>query len=85
MLGKRDEMWGLPRILSLFRNKFNKFNNTWVWIYEILCFQQLETELRKNQGLIQEGMASFDDFLNQVFMKKIKVMMVIYQVRCKVL
>ena len=27
-----------------------------------------------------EGMAQFDDFLNQVFMKKIKVMMVIYQV-----
>ena len=43
-------------------------------------FQQLETELRKNQGLIQEGMAAFDDYLNQVFMKKIKVMMVIYQV-----
>ena len=27
-LGKRDEMRGLPSILSLFRNKFNKFNNT---------------------------------------------------------
>ena len=27
-LGKRDEMLGLPSILSLFRNKFNKFNNT---------------------------------------------------------
>ena len=27
-LGKRDKMQGLPRILSLFRNKFNKFNNT---------------------------------------------------------
>ena len=26
--GKRDKMRGLPRILSLFRNKFNKFNNT---------------------------------------------------------
>ena len=26
-LGKRDKMRGLPRILSLFRNKFNKFNN----------------------------------------------------------
>ena len=45
-----------------------------------MLFQQLETELRKNQGLIQEGMAAFDDYLNQVFMKKIKVMMVIYQV-----
>ena len=27
-LGKRDKMRGLPGILSLFRNKFNKFNNT---------------------------------------------------------
>ena len=28
-LGKRDQMQGLPSILSLFRiNKLNKFNNT---------------------------------------------------------
>ena len=27
-LGKRDKMLGLPSILFLFRNKFNKFNNT---------------------------------------------------------
>ena len=27
-LGKRDKMLGLPSILSLFHNKFNKFNNT---------------------------------------------------------
>ena len=27
-LGKRDKMRGLPSILSLFRNKFNKVNNT---------------------------------------------------------
>ena len=26
--GKRDQMRGLPRILSLFSNGFNKFNNT---------------------------------------------------------
>ena len=26
-LGKRDQMRGLPSILSLFRNEFNKFNN----------------------------------------------------------
>ena len=26
-LGKRDTMRGLPSILSLFRNEFNKFNN----------------------------------------------------------
>ena len=27
-LSKRDKMRGLPSILSLFRNEFNKFNNT---------------------------------------------------------
>ena len=27
-LGERDKMRGLPRILSLFHNEFNKFNNT---------------------------------------------------------
>ena len=27
-LGKRDKMQGLPSILSVFRNEFNKFNNT---------------------------------------------------------
>ena len=27
-LGKRDKMRGLPSILPLFRNEFNKFNNT---------------------------------------------------------
>ena len=27
-LRKRDKMRGWPRILSLFRNEFNKFNNT---------------------------------------------------------
>ena len=27
-LRKRDKMLGLPSILSLFRNKFNKFNYT---------------------------------------------------------
>ena len=27
-LGKRDRMRGLPNILSLFRNEFNRFNNT---------------------------------------------------------
>ena len=27
-VGKGDKMRGLPSILSLFRNEFNKFNNT---------------------------------------------------------
>ena len=28
VLGTRDKMRGLPSILSLFRNEFNKYNNT---------------------------------------------------------
>ena len=45
--------------------------------------QQLETELRKLQGVIADGMAAFDESLNQLFLKKIKVMMVLYQVSHK--
>ena len=33
-LGKRDKMRGLPSILSLFRNVFNKFNNTRARMFE---------------------------------------------------
>ena len=31
-LGKSSQMRGLPSILSLFRNKFNKSNNTGAWM-----------------------------------------------------
>ena len=34
-LGKRDKMRGLPSILSLFRNEFNKFNKTKNSIYHM--------------------------------------------------
>ena len=33
--GKRAKMRGLPSILSLFRNEFNKFNNTGARIYQM--------------------------------------------------
>ena len=33
-LGKRDKMWGMPSILSLFRNKFNKFNKTGAYMLD---------------------------------------------------
>ena len=35
-LGERDKMRGLPSILSFFRNKFNKFNNTGVHMLDFL-------------------------------------------------
>ena len=34
-LGKSDKMRGLPRILSFFRNEFNKLNNTGARIYHM--------------------------------------------------
>ncbi|XP_067656775.1 cilia- and flagella-associated protein 43-like isoform X1 [Haliotis asinina] len=46
--------------------------------------KQLETELRKLQGIIQDGMSGFDETLNSLFLKKIKVMMVIYQEELKI-
>ena len=33
-LRKRNKMQGLQSILSLFRNKFNKFNNTGAWMFD---------------------------------------------------
>ena len=36
-LGKSDKMQGLPSILSLFRNKFNKFNNTGAQMLDSIC------------------------------------------------
>ena len=35
-LGKRDKMRCSPSILSLFRNKFNKFNNTRAQILDFI-------------------------------------------------
>ena len=31
-MGKRDKIWGLQSILSLFRNESNKYNNTGAWL-----------------------------------------------------
>ena len=36
-LGKRDKMRGLPSILSLFRNMFNKYNNTGARMLDSIC------------------------------------------------
>ena len=37
-LGKRDKMRGLPSILSLFRNEFNKFNKTRALMLDYLSY-----------------------------------------------
>ena len=36
-LGKRHKMRGLPSILSLFHNEFNKFNNTRARMLKSMC------------------------------------------------
>ena len=36
-LGKRDKMRGLPSTLSLFRNEFNKINNTRARMLDSIC------------------------------------------------
>ena len=40
-LGKRDKMLGLPSILSLFRNEFNKFNNTGARMLDSIYYMTL--------------------------------------------
>ena len=41
-LGKSDKMRGLPSILSLFRNKFNKFNNAWAQMLDSIYHMMLK-------------------------------------------
>ena len=40
-LGKRDKMRGLPSILSLFHNEFNKFNNTIARLLDSIYYMTL--------------------------------------------
>ena len=47
-LGKRDKMRGLPSILSLFRNEFNKFNNTRVRMLDSIYHMIKSHFCRKN-------------------------------------
>ena len=41
-LWKRDKMRGLPSILSLFRNEFNKFSNTGVGMLDSIYHMTLK-------------------------------------------
>ena len=47
-LGKRDKMRGLPSISSLFRNEFNKFNNTRALMLDSIYHMTLRLLSRKN-------------------------------------
>ena len=45
-LGKRDKMQGLPSILSLFHNDFNKFNNTRVSVLRFYLSYDIKNTLK---------------------------------------
>ena len=47
-LGKRDKMRGLPSILFLFRNEFNKFNNTRARLLDPIHHMTLRLLCRQN-------------------------------------
>ena len=47
-LGKRDKMRGLPSILSLFRNEFNKFNNIRARMLDSIC--HMTNTLKSHSG-----------------------------------
>ena len=47
-LRKRDKMRGLPSILSLFRNEFNKFNNTRARMLDSIYHMTFRLLCRKN-------------------------------------
>ena len=53
-LGKRDKMRGLPSILSLFSNEFNKFNNTRARMLESIYHiaNTLKSDFRRKNVLI---------------------------------
>ena len=51
-LGKSDKMRGLPSSVSLFRNEFNKFNNTGARMLD--SFYHMISKLPKNHILTRE-------------------------------
>ena len=54
-LGKRDKMRGLPRILYLFHNELNKFNNTGARILVSIYHMTMVTlKLLKNHNFWHE-------------------------------
>ena len=50
-LGNRDKMRGLPSILSLFRNSFNKFNNTRAQMLDSI-YHMIKSHFRRKSVLI---------------------------------
>ena len=55
-LRKSDKMWGMPSILSLFRNKFNKFNNTGARMLDSIYHMTLKKNLNHIFGMKMLGL-----------------------------
>ena len=51
-LGKRGKMRGLPSILSLFRNEFNKFNNTGARMLDSIYHMALKSHFSRKTVII---------------------------------
>ena len=47
-LGKRDKMMGMPSILSLFRNEFNKFNDTRARMLDSIYHNDIKITLKSH-------------------------------------
>ena len=61
-LRKRDKMRGLPSILSLFRNKFNKFNNTGARMLDFIYHMTLK--LLKNHIFWRQNIKNLSSLSN---------------------
>ena len=60
--GKRDKMLGLPSILSLFRNEFNKFNNTGAPMLDSIYHMALKSHFwRENVNILPSFMLRYNE------------------------
>ena len=62
-LGKSDKMPGLPTILSLFRNEFNKFNNTGARMLDSIYHMTLK--ILKKSHFLCENVNIFPSFMQR--------------------
>ena len=60
-LMKRDKMRGLLSILFLFRNEFNKFNNTGAWMWNSMYYMTLKLFLNHIFGVKTLGFCHMHD------------------------
>ena len=81
-LRKRDEMRGLPSILSLFRNEFNKFNNTRARMLDSIY--HMTFKILKNQ-IFGVKTSRFCHLLSKVIIKSLRNVKSVNQFYCMAL